>query len=131
MPMGAENSHIVIVEDDPPVGRALARLLRSAGFHTTLCGSAEDFLALQRDLTPSCLLLDVHLPRLNGLDLMRALDRLEGRVPIVFMTGDVDLVSTIQTWQAGWQCLRKPVDEIALLSAISAAMQMQIRLGLE
>lgn len=119
--MPFRNVHVVIVDDDPPVRRALARLLTSAGCQVTVCSSAEDFLIRSFDLAPSCLLLDVHLPRLNGLELTHVLDRLEHRVPVVFITADHELARSEEMRMAGHPCLMKPIDDEALLAAISTA----------
>jgi FixJ family two-component response regulator len=119
--MSSQDVHVVIVDDDPPVRRALARLLTSAGFRVSVCGSAEDFLVRSGDLAPSCLLLDVHLPRLTGIELTHLLERLDMRVPIVFITADHDLARSAQMLQAGCPCLMKPIDADALLAAISTA----------
>ena len=113
--------HVVIVDDDPPVRRALTRLLISAGFHVSACGSAEEFLVRSDELDVSCLLLDVHLPRIGGLDLVRLLDRLGRPVPVVFITADHELARSDAMLQAGRPCLIKPIDDEALLAAISAA----------
>ena len=119
--MPSPEVHVVIVDDDLPVRRALARLLTSAGFRVTVCGSAEDFLIQSDALAPSCLLLDVHLPRLTGLELTQWLERLEMRVPIVFITADRDVARSAQMRDAGCPCLLKPIDGDALLAAISTA----------
>lgn len=117
--MSSEDVHVVIVDDDPPVRRALARLLTSAGFRVSICGSAEDFLVRSDDLAPSCLLLDVHLPRLNGLELTQLLVRLDVRVPIVFITADHELARSEEMREAGRPCLMKPIDADTLLATIS------------
>jgi FixJ family two-component response regulator len=113
--------HVVVVDDDPPVRRALARLLSSAGFRVSVCGSAEEFLIRSCDLDAACVLLDVHLPRLSGLELTHLLDKLSQRVPIVFITADHDLACSQEMRRTGRMCLIKPVDDEALLSAISTA----------
>lgn len=119
--MSSRDVHVVIVDDDLPVRRALARLLTSAGFRVSVCGSAEDFLVQSSELSPSCLLLDVHLPRLSGLELTHLLDRLNTRVPIVFITADHELARSQEMRQAGRPCLMKPIDADTLLAAISSA----------
>lgn len=118
--MSSPEVHVVIVDDDPPVRRALARLLTSAGFKVSVCGSAEDFLIQSDDLAPSCLLLDVHLPRLTGLELSHLLERLDSRVPVVFITADREVAGSAAMRDAGFPCLLKPIDADALLTAISA-----------
>jgi len=119
--MTAQNTHVVIVDDDPPVRRALARLLASAGFEVSVCGSAEEFLIRRHELRPACLLLDIHLPRLSGLDLEALLGRVSRTVPVIFITADHDLARSEEVRQAGRPCLIKPIDDETLLSAISTA----------
>jgi FixJ family two-component response regulator len=117
--MSSRNEHVVIIDDDLPVRRALARLLASVGLHVSVCCSAEDFLVSSYDLAPSCLLLDVHLPRLSGLELTRLLARLDNHVPVVFITADRELARSAEMQQAGRPCLLKPIDADALFTAIS------------
>jgi FixJ family two-component response regulator len=113
--------HVVVVDDDPPVRVALARLLSAVGFRVSTCNSAEDFLIRGRDEDVSCVLLDVHLPRLNGLELTRLLSRLGVSVPIVFITADQAMAESIEMRQTGRPCLLKPIDDDTLVRAISAA----------
>jgi FixJ family two-component response regulator len=119
--MNTPDVHVVIVDDDPPVRRALGRLLTAAGCRVSLCGSAEDFLVRSYDLAPTCLVLDVHLPRLSGLDLRALLGRLDTRIPIVFLTADQEVARSAEMRQTGHPCLIKPVDDEVLLRAISQA----------
>jgi FixJ family two-component response regulator len=119
--------HVVIVDDDPPVRRALARLLSAAGFRVSTCSSAEDFLVRGRADEVSCVLLDVHLPRLSGLELTGLLARLGVSVPIVFITADQDLAESLEMRQTGRACLLKPIDDDMLVRAISAATDNQPR----
>ena len=113
--------HVVVVDDDAPVRRALGRLLTAAGCRVSLCGSAEDFLVKSYDLAPTCVVLDVHLPRLSGLDLRALLGRLDKRLPIVFITADHEVARSAEMRQSGHPCLIKPVDDEVLLRAISQA----------
>ena len=113
--------HVVIVDDDPPVRRALARLLVAVGFRVSTCSSAEDFLVRSNSDDVSCVLLDVHLPRLSGLELNGLLARLNVTVPIVFITADQELAESAEMRRTGRPCLLKPIDDDLLVSAISAA----------
>ena len=113
--------HVVIVDDDAPVRRALARLLSAAGFRVSTCSSAEDFLLRSSADEASCVLLDVHLPRLSGLELSGLLARLNVNVPIVFITADQELAESSEMRRTGRACLLKPIDDDLLVSAISAA----------
>lgn len=113
--------HVVIVDDDPPVRRALARLLSAVGFRVSTCSSAEDFLVRGNAVDASCVLLDVHLPRLSGLELEGLLTRLNVTVPIVFITADQELAESTEMRRTGRPCLLKPIDDDMLVRAISAA----------
>ena len=110
--------HVAVVDDDAPVRRALARVLVSLGFEVSLFASAEEFLMRMNDVAPSCLLLDVHLPRLSGLDLYRLLGQLARRLPTVFITADHELARGDAMRRTGAPCLLKPIDDEKLLSAI-------------
>ena len=118
--------HVAIVDDDPPVRRALARLLSAIGFRVSTCTSAEDFLVRRAD-DVSCVLLDVHLPRLSGIELTGLLSRLGVAVPIVFITADQELAESREMRQTGRPCLLKPIDDDLLVRAISAATGHQAR----
>jgi FixJ family two-component response regulator len=113
--------HVVIVDDDPPVRRALARLLVAVGFRVSTCSSAEDFLVRSNPDEASCVLLDVHLPRLSGLELTGLLTRLNVHVPIVFITADQELAESAEMRRTGRPCLLKPIDDDMLVRTISAA----------
>jgi FixJ family two-component response regulator len=113
--------HVVIVDDDAPVRRALARLLSAVGFRVSTCNSAEDFLVRGRDDDVACVLLDVHLPRLSGIELADLLTRLGIRVPVVFITADQELAESSDMRRTGRPCLLKPIDDDALVQTISAA----------
>jgi FixJ family two-component response regulator len=113
--------HVVVVDDDPPVRLALARLLSAVGFRVSTCSSAEDFLVRTNTDEVSCVLLDVHLPRLSGLELTGLLARLKVSVPIVFITADQEIAESADMRRTGRPCLLKPIDDDLLVSAISAA----------
>ena len=115
--------HVAVIDDDAPVRTALARLLSAAGFQVSVFGSAEEFLGRLHDVEPTCLLLDLHLPRLDGLELDRVMRHLARRVPIVFITADSELASSDTIRQRGVACLLKPFDDRQLLDAIEHAVQ--------
>jgi len=114
---------VFVVDDDVSVREALEALIRHEGWETETFASAEEFLARPRVLTPSCLVLDVTLPDLNGLDLQKRLaDRSE--MPIIFITGYGDVPMTVQAMKAGAvEFLMKPFGDEALLSAIRQAIE--------
>jgi FixJ family two-component response regulator len=114
---------VFVVDDDVSVREALEALIRHEGWETETFASAEEFLARPRVLTPSCLVLDVTLPDLNGLDLQKRLaDRSD--MPIIFITGYGDVPMTVQAMKAGAvEFLTKPFGDEALLGAIRQAIE--------
>ena len=121
--MAHANPIVFVVDDDISVRESLEGLIRSEGWETETFGSAEAFLARPRALVPSCLVLDVSLPDLNGLDLQKRLaDRSE--MPIIFITGYGDVPMTVQAMKAGAaEFLMKPFGDEVLLSAIRQAIE--------
>ena len=114
---------VFVVDDDVSVRESLESLIRFAGWHPETFASAQQFLARPRVLAPSCLVLDVALPDLNGLDLQKriAVDRID--MPIIFITGYGDVPMTVRAMKAGAvEFLTKPFGEEELLSAIEAAL---------
>ena len=114
---------VFVVDDDVSVRESLELLIKFAGWQPETFASAEDFLARPRTLTPSCLVLDVSLPDLNGLELQKLIagDRID--MPIIFITGHGDVPMTVQAMKAGAiEFLMKPFDDEVLLSAIRNAI---------
>lgn len=114
---------VFVVDDDISIRQSLELLIRCVGWVPECFASAKDFLARPRPLVPSCLLLDVNLPDLNGLDLQRqvALDRTD--IPIVFITGHGDIPMTVQAMKAGAvEFLTKPFHDEVLLDAVRQAL---------
>ncbi len=123
---------VFVVDDDISVRESLEMLIQFAGWQPETFASAEEFLAHPRVLTPNCLVLDVSLPDLNGLDLQKLVaDRIE--MPIIFITGYGDVPMTVRAMKAGAvEFLTKPFAEEALLSAIRHAIERsQTALGNE
>lgn len=120
---------IHIVDDDGSVRTALARLLNAAGFETRSFASAAEFLVAGRDDTPGCVVLDVGLPGMGGMELQGALARMERAPPIVFLTGRGDIDTSVRAMKAGAvDFLTKPVKRDALLSAVNAAVARDAQL---
>lgn len=117
---------IGIIEDDDSVRRALRRLLLSVGLDAEAFATAEEFLQSEHQALPSCLIVDVNLPGLSGLELQRQL-RVEGRpLPIIVITAYVDEQVREQALQAGVIAfLTKPFEESALLQAVREVMKVQ------
>lgn len=114
---------VFIVDDDISVRESLEDLVRCAGWHTETFASAQEFLARPRALVPSCLVLDVSLPDLNGLELQQRIagDRID--MPIIFITGYGDIPMTVRAMKAGAvEFLTKPFRDEALLGAIRDAI---------
>ena len=115
---------VFVVDDDVSVRESLESLIRFAGWHPETFASAQEFLARPRVLAPSCLVLDVALPDLNGLDLQKriAVDRID--MPIIFITGFGDVPMTVRAMKAGAvEFLTKPLGNDVLLSAIRNAIE--------
>jgi FixJ family two-component response regulator len=122
-PSSRETPIVFVVDDDVSVRESLELLIRSAGWEPELFVSAQEFLARPRALAPSCLILDVNLPDLNGLDLQRrvAADRTD--MPIIFITGYGDVPMTVKAMKAGAaEFLTKPFGDDVLLAAIENAI---------
>ena len=115
---------IAIVDDDPATREGLSSLLRSAGWRTETFASGEEFLDHRWMDTPSCVLLDLELPGLTGLDLQKRMAEVNLEIPIVFITGHGNIPSSVQAIKLGAvEFLTKPVDEEQLLQAIVEAVQ--------
>jgi len=123
---------VFVVDDDVAVRESLQLLIVTAGWEPETFSSAEEFLAHPRSSTPSCLVLDVNLPELNGLDLQkRVADRID--MPIIFITGYGDVPMTVKAMKAGAvEFLTKPFSDEVVLSAIRNALdRSQAALGSE
>jgi FixJ family two-component response regulator len=120
----AEASFVFVVDDDISVRESLELLIRCAGWQPETFSSAQQFLARPRVPAPSCLVLDVALPDLNGLDLQSlvAVDRTD--MPIIFITGHGDVPTTVRAMKAGAaEFLTKPFGDETLLSAIHLCLE--------
>ena len=113
---------IGVVDDDDFVLRALRRLLRGAGFAVKTFGSAEEFLALEHPETINCLVLDIHMPGLSGLDLQERLADAQLQIPIIFITAHDDVPTQERARKGGVAYLPKPFDSHALIEAIRKAL---------
>jgi FixJ family two-component response regulator len=118
---------VFIVDDDISVRESLAALIRFEGWRPETFASAEEFLAQPRASEPSCLILDVSLPELNGLDLQKILAADREDMPIIFITGHGDIPMSVQAMKAGAvEFLTKPIDDEALLTAIQHSIERSI-----
>ncbi|WP_243042493.1 response regulator transcription factor [Dyella sedimenti] len=123
LPMSHAMPIVFIVDDDISVRESLELMVRSAGWEPVLLESAQAFLALDRPLVPSCLILDVNLPDLSGLELQARLVEDRVRMPIIFITGYGDVPITVRAMKAGAaEFLTKPFDDRVLLQALAEAL---------
>jgi FixJ family two-component response regulator len=115
---------VFVVDDDVSVRESLELLIRCAGWQPKIFASAQEFLDYPRVLIPNCLVLDVSLPGLNGLDLQRLVAGDRTDMPIIFITGHGDVPMTVQAMKAGAvEFLTKPFNDDVLLTAIRAALE--------
>jgi len=122
---------VYVVDDDASVREALSSLLRSMGLEVEAYGSAEAFLLEPISERPACLVLDVRLPGLGGLELQRELARRERAVPIIFITGHGDVPMSVRAMKAGAaEFLQKPFSDDELIGAIRAALQRDLDDGI-
>jgi FixJ family two-component response regulator len=123
---------VAVVDDDVSVRESLEALLRSAGLRVVVFSSAEEFLTGSARELPQCLVLDVELPELSGLELQRRLAAAAAPVPIVFITGYGDIPMSVSAMKAGAaEFLTKPLQPDALLDAVTQALQRGRRLQQE
>jgi len=117
--MSDKGALVYVVDDDVSAREGVAGLLRSAGLMAKTFAIGEEFLAAPRTKTPSCLVLDVDLPGLNGLDLQQKLAKSDTQVPIIFLTGHGNIPMSVRAVKAGAvNFLTKPVDDEELLNAV-------------
>ena len=123
--MSEQQPIVFVVDDDDEVLASLDRLIRSAGFTVKTFASANQFLISERPVVPSCLVLDVKLPGLGGLDLQRRLADSDLAIPIVFITGHGDIPMSVRAIKAGAvEFLAKPFRDQDLLDAINQAIEL-------
>jgi DNA-binding NtrC family response regulator len=116
---------VYVVDDDPSAREGVAGLIRSAGLMARTFASAQEFLATPRPEVSSCLVLDVNLPGLSGLDLQRELAKSGDQIPIIFLTGHGDIPMTVRAVKAGAvDFLTKPFDDEDLLNAIRQCISL-------
>ena len=115
---------VFVVDDDVSVRESLEPLIRWAGWKPETFSSAQDFLSRRRDETPSCLVLDVELPDLNGLDLQERVAADRAALPIIFITGHGDIPMSVRAMKAGAaEFLTKPFERDVLLNVIRRAIE--------
>src|SRR5579862_1078390 len=116
--------NVYVVDDDISVRESLDALIRCAGWRPAVFSSAEEFLSHPRIPSPSCLVLDITLPELNGLDLQRRIAGDLNKIPIIFITGYGNVAMAVQAMKAGAvEFLTKPFNDEVLLGAIGQAIE--------
>ena len=114
---------VYVVDDDPDVLKAIERLLQSIGMNVATFSSSHEFVQSYDRNAPGCLVLDLALPGLNGLDVQRVLEQQASILPIVFLTGRGDIAASVQAIKHGAaDFLTKPIDDNALIAAIHEAL---------
>jgi FixJ family two-component response regulator len=120
----AETPIVFVIDDDESMRRGLTNLFESVGLRVDTFGSASEFLQRRLPDVPSCLVLDVRLPRISGLDFQVLLEKAEIHIPIVFMTGHGDIPMTVRAMKAGAaDFLVKPFRQQEMLDAVMAAIE--------
>ena len=119
---------VYVIEDDAPMRESLGNLIRSVGLLPKLFSSAQEFLDSERPDVPSCLVLDVRLPGLSGLDLQKRSSELGIEFPIIFVTGHGDIAMGVHAIKAGAvEFLTKPFRDQDLLDAIQRALENEVQ----
>ena len=122
--MTEERPVVYVVDDDPSVRKAMKRLLRSTGHEAKTFASASEFLDFDYPDTPGCLILDVKMPRLSGLELQDRLAEKDISFPIIFITGHGTVPASVKAFKAGaMDFLQKPFKDKELLSAVSIGIE--------
>ena len=115
---------VFVVDDDASMRRAVSNLIRSIGFRAEAFATAQEFLAVNPPDAPSCLILDVRLPQISGLDIQAELIKTQKQLPIIFITGYGDIPMSVKAMKAGAvEFLTKPFRDQDLLDAVSVALE--------
>src|ERR1700722_16712220 len=123
MTMTNVNSTVFVVDDDESVRDSVKSLLKSMGFHAEVFGSTEEFMKIARPDAPSCLVLDIRLPGVNGLDFQDDLEKAGIEIPIIFITAHGDIPMTLRALKGGAvEFLAKPFQKEELVTAIHQAL---------
>jgi len=124
----ADEPNVLVIDDDPLTRGALSSLFRSVGLSVRTFASATELLEHPLPAVPSCLVLDVRLPRLSGFDLQAELSRLGVKIPIIFITGHGDIPMSVQAMKAGAvDFLTKPFRDQEMLDAVTGALERDLK----
>ena len=122
--MSEDQPVVIIIDDDPDIRNALQGLLETVDLPTALFATASEFLASNRPAGPCCIVVDVRLPGLSGLDFQQELARENITIPVIFITGHGDIPMSVRAMKAGAvEFLTKPLRDQELLDAIQAALR--------
>src|ERR1700684_3504545 len=122
--MNEDNPFVCVIDDETSIRESLSNLLRSAGLKVQAFASAQEFLTNWPREAPKCLVLDIQLPGISGLDLQQELAGGDAQIPIIFMTGYADIPMTVRAMKAGAiEFLTKPFHDGDLLSAVDQAIK--------
>jgi FixJ family two-component response regulator len=122
--MPIESDVVFVIDDDVSVRESLELLIENEGWHVETFPAAQEFLDRPRILAPSCLILDISLPGLNGLELQQRMSPERTEMPIIFITGHADIPMTVRAMKAGAvEFLTKPFSDEVLLDAIRQALE--------
>jgi FixJ family two-component response regulator len=117
-------SIVFVIDDDPSIRRAIKRLVGSVGLETELFGSAKEFLATCRPNVPSCMILDVRLPGMSGMDFQHELREAQIHIPIIFITSHGDIPMSVRAMKMGAvEFLPKPFRDQELLDSVQVALE--------
>jgi FixJ family two-component response regulator len=119
---------VFVIDDDPDIRAAMQRLLETVGLHAELFAAAQDFLQRKMPEVPSCLVLDLQLPGMSGLEVQRRLIEAGVKIPIIFITAHGDIPTSVRAMKSGAvEFLTKPFRDKDLLDAIEQALQRNER----
>jgi FixJ family two-component response regulator len=119
---------VFVIDDDPDIRAAMQRLLETVGLHAELFAAAQDFLRRKMPEVPSCLVLDLRLPGMSGLEVQRRLTEAGVKIPIIFITAHGDIPTSVRAMKSGAvEFLTKPFRDKDLLDAIEQALQRDER----
>jgi FixJ family two-component response regulator len=122
--MSEDQPVVIVIDDDPDIRNALQGLLETVDLPTALFATASEFLASKRPQGPCCIVVDVRLPGLSGLDFQQELARENNPIPVIFITGHGDIPMSVRAMKAGAvEFLTKPLRDQELLDAIQAALR--------
>src|SRR5918992_1505103 len=128
--MNGDKPFVFVIDDDSSIRQSLSNLIRSAGLNVETFASAHEFLTGERPNSPGCLVLDVQLPGLSGLDLQQELANNNPEIPIIFITGHGDIPMTVRAMKAGAiEFLTKPFRDEDLLNAVEQAIHRGRQIG--